>query len=128
MSDGIYMYFSAGSDRFTRFCTENITILEYAHYYISKMEMTSVIQDIDEWIDKVNETLSYDTEWIELNKKDMNDRDFNDCAETIVKRIIIQLIPDKYRANGIKPTRKGRNDALDALIDTFDLQPDDMPF
>ena len=129
LSDGIYVYFSAGSDRFTRFSTENITILEYAYYYISKMEMTSVLKDIDLWILKVNVTLSSDAEWIELNHRVMNDRDFNDSAETIIKKIIRKLIPDNYRSElADKNISADVGDALNNLIDTFDLEPDDMPF
>ena len=128
MPDGVYVYYSAGSDRFTRFSTENITILKYAYYYISKMEMTSVLGNIDSWILNVNETLSSDAEWNKLNQKVMSDRDFNDRAETIVKRIIFQLIPDNYRTKGIKHTTNVNNEALDSLIDTFDLKPDDLPF
>lgn len=125
---GVYVYFSGGSDRFTRFSTENITILKYAYYYVSKMEMTSVIANIDAWINKVNDVLNADAEWIGLNQKVMNDRDFNDCAETIVKRIILQLIPNKYRNKLIKSSTNGKDEALDTLINTFDLEPSDMPF
>jgi len=126
--DEIFVYFSCGSDRFTVFSKKNIAILEYAHYYISKMEMTSVIKDIDAWINKVNEVLKTDAEWIELNQKVMSDRNFNDCAEPIVKRILYQLIPDNYRTKAYEYMINGKSDALDALIDTFDLKPDDMPF
>lgn len=127
LSDGIYVYFSAGSDRFHKFSTENITILKYAHYYISKMGMTPVLEDIDSWILKVNENLSSDAEWIEINHKVMNDRDFNDSAETIVKRIVHNLIPDKYRSKPAE-TNISADREDDAQIDTFDLEPNDMPF
>lgn len=132
-----YIMITAGDDRFVRFEKDNIPILEYACYYVSKMEMTDVIKNMDAWIDRVNMTLGKDKEWIGLNQLILKDRSFNDLAITILKRIILDLIPQGYRTQNFlvnnnsdngQNDKTGYNPNLDALIDGFDLVPDEAPF
>lgn len=99
--------------------------------------MTDVINNMDAWIDKVNVALGKDKEWIGLNQLILKDRSFNDIAITILKRIILDLIPQGYRTQNFivnnnsdngQNDKTGYNPNLDALIDGFDLVPDEAPF
>ena len=137
-----YVFFSPGNDRFTRFSLDNISTLEYAYYYLSKMEMASVTEELGCWIDTVNEALNKNPEWIDLNKKVLSDNDFNHYAGKIVIRLLLNLIPAKYKQRELAPKTfrfypsnnkepKYQDDsksALDDLIDKFDLTVDNTPF
>ena len=91
-----YIEFTAGDDRFVSFGKDNLPILEYAYYYVSKMGMSDVIHYLDTWIDKVNVYLGKDIEWISLNQLVLKDSSFNDRALNILKRIILRLISEYY--------------------------------
>lgn len=136
-----YVYYSSGHDRFTRFSLDNISTLEYAYYYLSKMEMTSEMEELESWIETVNEALINDPEWIDLNKKVLSDDDFNHYADKIVIRLLLNLIPAKYKQKDLAPqtfrfypsynnpkNTEGSKTALDDLIDKFDLKIEDIPF
>lgn len=137
-----YVFFSPGNDRFTRFSLDNISTLEYAYYYLSKLEMTSVTEELGRWIDTVNEALIKTPEWIDLNKKVLSDNDFNHYAGKIVIRLLLNLIPAKYKQRELAPKtfrfypsnnqepkyQYDSKSALDDLIDKFDLNVEDAPF
>ena len=137
-----YVFFSPGNDRFTRFSLDNISNLEYAYYYLSKMELTSVTEEIDRWIETVNGALSKDVEWINLNKEVLSDSSFNYNTEKIVTRLLYDQIPTRYKQRELAPktfrfyptynnesqNKEGFKTALDDLIDKFDLTVDDAPF
>ena len=137
-----YVFFSPGNDRFTNFSLANISNLEYAYYYLSKMGMTSEMKEIDIWIDVVNEVLDENEDWISLNKKVLSDYSFNYEAEKIVTRILYNLIPFKYKQRELAPKTfrfypsynkkpKYQDDsksALGDLIDKFDLTVNEAPF
>ena len=137
-----YVFFSPGHDRFTHFSLANISNLEYAYYYLSKMGMTSEMKEIDIWIDVVNEVLNEDEDWISLNKKVLSDNSFNYEAEKIVTRLLYNLIPFKYNQRELAPETvrfypsynrelKNQDDsksALNDLIDKFDLKVNDATF
>ena len=137
-----YVFFSPGNDRFTRFSLDNISTLEYAYYYLSKMEMTSVTEELGCWIDTVNEAMIKNPEWIDLNKKVLSDNDFNHNAGKIVIRLLLNHIPAKYKQRKLAPKTfrfypsynkepKNQDDSKSALvdlIDKFDLKVEDAPF
>lgn len=137
-----YIVLNLGSDRFTRFWKNNIAVLDYAYYYVSKMNMTSVIDDFNAWMEKVNTVLNLDEEWIKLGKEKHNDWSFNVNAEPILKTILMNLIPPKYRiknfelktfnyfepVDAIPYMPSKRKETLDDLIDKFNLELDDVPF
>lgn len=131
-----HIMITAGDDRFVRFKKDNIPILEYACYYVSKMEMSDIIQYMDAWIDGINVTLGKDKEWMGLNQLVLKDMSFNYKAIAILKRIMLRHIPQKYRSQASPITHnsdyeskgtEGNKSPLDDLIGRFDLIPD-APF